>query len=389
MLFCFRSRICGLLWGIISLCSYPLAVYADSQDSERVLASIKSSLLEYALDNKAYVSANSWISGSGSIEEELLVFNRLDLEDLRFQTFDYGRGERGSRLYDVNEASVSKGFGSRLRSRKENGACELPAPRKQRLLLEIQQPTSTDTVSINLSNHANKIVWEAMESQTARSFLNQNLVIYEPDQGKSGYQLYYTGAYRGPGDLKLVVSSNASKSRVKRALKSSIKPWSKPPRTYDLEISVSVGSLDGATLWSESFYSSVSSQNSQVLLTQLPDSAISLIKNWSDRLVPIISKQALCHGKISLNMAEGRAGTGSIVGGKDIGLFKGQRFILAPKGERLSLEGLEKGLSMVSLAEVVSVYEHSAFIDVYAGMSELDYDNMVAIPLSHAGIFEG
>jgi hypothetical protein len=156
-----------------------------------------------------------------------------------------------------------------------------------------------------------------------------------------------------------------------------------------LEISVSVGSLDGATLWSESFYSSVSSQNSQVLLTQLPDSAISLIKNWSDRLVPIISKQALCHGKISLNMVEGRSGTGSIVGGKDIGLFKGQRFILAPKGERLRLEGLESGLSMVSLAEVVNVYEHSALIGVYAGLSELDYDNMVAIPLSHAGIFEG
>ena len=389
MLFCFRSRIFRLLWGITSLCSFPLAVYAELQDNERILANIKSSLLEYALDNKAYVSANSWISGSGSIEEELLVFNRLDLEDLRFQTFDYGRGERGSRLYNVNDASISKGFGSRLRARKENGACELPASRKQRLLLEIQQSTSTDTVSINLSNHANKIFSGALESQTARNFLNQNLVIYEPHQGKSGYQLYYTGAYRGTGDLKLVVSSNASKSRVKRALKSSIKPWSKPPRTYDLEISVSVGSLDGAILWSESFYSSVSSQNSQVLLTQLPESAISMIKNWSDRLVPMISKQALCHGKISLNMAEGRSGTGSIVGGKDIGLFKGQRFILAPKRERLSLEGLEKGLSMVSLAEVVSVYEHSAFIDVYAGMSELDYNNMVAIPLSHAGIFEG
>ena len=44
---------------------------------------------------------------------------------------------------------------------------------------------------------------------------------------------------------------------------------------------------------------------------------------------------------------------------------------------------------MVSLAEVVSVYEHSALFDVYAGMTELDYDNMLAIPLSHAGIFEG
>ena len=157
MLFCFRSRIFRLLWVITSLCSFPLVGYAESQDNERILANIKSSLLEYALDNKAYVSANSWISGSGSIEEELLVFNRLDLEDLRFQTFDYGRGERGSRLYNVNDASVSKGFGSRFRARKGNSACELPAPRKQRLLLEVQQPTSTDTVSINLSNHANKI----------------------------------------------------------------------------------------------------------------------------------------------------------------------------------------------------------------------------------------
>ena len=153
MLFSLRSRIFRLLCGVTSLCSYPLGVHADSQDNELILANIKSSLLEYALDNKAYVSANSWISGSGSIEEELLVFNRLDLEDLRFQTFDYGRGERGSRLYNVNDANISKGFGSRLRARKENGACELPAPRKQRLMLEIQQPTSTDTVSINLSNH--------------------------------------------------------------------------------------------------------------------------------------------------------------------------------------------------------------------------------------------
>ena len=107
MLFCFRSRIFGLLWGITSLFSFPLAVYAESQDNERILANIKSSLLEYALDNKAYVSANSWISGSGSIEEELLVFNRLDLEDLRFQTFDYGRGERGSRLSGGQRQRIS------------------------------------------------------------------------------------------------------------------------------------------------------------------------------------------------------------------------------------------------------------------------------------------
>ena len=88
-------------------------------------------------------------------------------------------------------------------------------------------------------------------------------------------------------------------------------------------------------------------------------------------------------------MVNGRAGDGSIVGGRDIGLFKGQRFLIAPKEDRLALEGLEKGLNMVSLAEVVSVYENSAVISVYAGASGLNYSDMLAIPLSHAGIFEG
>ena len=385
-----RTRTPALLWLLLSLCSYPLCVFGDSLDSERSLANIKSSLLEYALDNKAYVSANSWISGSGSIEEELLVYNRLDLEGLRFQTFDYGSGDRGARLYDLNEAEIPRGFGSRLRSRKEEkGACELPSTRKQRILLEIERSISIDAAAINLANHANMVFSDVIKSQNARNFLNQSLVIYEPHRGKSGYQLYFTGAYVGPSDLKLVVSSNASRSQVKRALKNSIKPWKSAPRSYELDISVSVRSSDGSVLWSENFNSSVSSQNSQILLTQLSELTISEIKNWSDRLIPMISKQARCHGKISLNMVGGRSGVGSIVGGKDIGLFKGQKFILAPKGERISLEGLEKGLSMVSLAEIVNVYEHTALIDVYAGMSELDYDNMLAIPLSHAGIFEG
>jgi len=63
--------------------------------------------------------------------------------------------------------------------------------------------------------------------------------------------------------------------------------------------------------------------------------------------------------------------------------------LLAPKEDRLALEGLEQGLKMVSLAEVVTVYENTAEISVYAGASALNYDDMLAIPLSHAGIFEG
>ena len=389
MFSCFRLCNSWVLWLLVSLAAIPGYVAGQSQDSDRVLSDIKSSLLEYALDNKAFVSATSWISGSGSLEEELLVYNRLRLEELRFQTFDYGKGDSGARLYKFGTLNKVRRFGSRLRSSDENIVCDLPVPRKQRLLLEIQKSVSTDAISLNLSSHANKVISEAIKSKTAQSFYDQSMVIYEPRMEKSGYQSYFTGVYSGPSDLKLVIESYAVRAEVKRALKNALNPWKTAPRSYHLAISVSIRSLDGVVLWSKGLDANVSSQDSQVLLTHLSESAISQIRNWSEGLLPLISKQARCNGKITLGLANGSSGSGSIIGGKDVGIFKGQRFILAPKDEQLRLAGLEKGLSMVSLAEVVSVYEHSALFDVYAGMAELDYDNMLAIPLSHAGVFEG
>jgi hypothetical protein len=69
MFSCFRLCNSWVPWLLVSLASIPGCVAGQSQDSNRVLADIKSSLLEYALDNKAFVSATSWISGSGSLEE--------------------------------------------------------------------------------------------------------------------------------------------------------------------------------------------------------------------------------------------------------------------------------------------------------------------------------
>ena len=82
MFSCFRLCNFWVLWLLVSLAFIPGYVAGQSQDSERVLADIKSSLLEYALDNKAFVSATSWISGSGSLDEELLVYN---LSAMRFE----------------------------------------------------------------------------------------------------------------------------------------------------------------------------------------------------------------------------------------------------------------------------------------------------------------
>ena len=369
---------------------YSLEVLADSGESDRVLASLKSSILEYALDNKAHVSANSWISSSGAIKEELLVYNRLQLDKLHFQTFDYGKGDRGSRLFGVGNQTKSK---KRLIGRDSEGsgelACDLPSIRKQRVLLFLESPESSDSVSLNLAGHANKVFLDSLRSATSQRVLGRDVVIYEKNRQKSQYESYYTGHYQGPSDMRLVVSSSASRMAVKRALKNTVRPWKKAAETYLVETKVSLVSLNGNELWSNVRYSRVSAQKSQILLTQLSDSVVADLRAWSGSLFPVIAEQTQCHGPIALSMINGRVGDGSIVGGRDIGLFKGQKFLLAPKEDRLALEGLEQGLKMVSLAEVVNVYENSAAITVYAGSSTLNYDDMLAIPLSHAGIFEG
>lgn len=367
----------------------PSAVIADSTDSDRVLASLKSSILEYALDNKAHIAANSWISSSGAVEEELLVYNRLQLDKLRFQTFDYGKGDRGSRLFGAKAQTQSKRFGRRAPVRLTELACDLPSMRKQRVLLSVVSPQSSDAISLNLAGHANKVFLESIRSQSAQGLLGRAAIIYEENKQKSHYQSYYTGHYQGPSDMRLEVSSSASRMAVKRAFKNSVRPWKKAAETYLVETTVSLMSQNGEGLWSNTRYSRVSAQESQILLTQLSDSSAADIRAWSESLFPIIASQAQCHGPIALSMVNGRVGDGSIVGGRDIGVFKGQRFLIAPKEDRLALEGLEKGLNMVSLAEVVNVYENSAVISVYAGASGLNYSDMLAIPLSHAGIFEG
>ena len=366
------------------------SIAADSGESDRVLASLKSSILEYALDNKAHVSANSWISSSGAIKEELLVYNRLQLDKLRFQTFDYGKGDRGSRLFGVGNRTKEKKRFNRRDSVSSSGlACDLPSMRKQRVLLFLESPESSDSISLNLAGHANKVFLDSVRSAKAQGVLARDVVIYEQNRQKSQYQSYYTGHYQGPSDMRLEVSSSASRMIVKRAFKNSVRPWKKAPESYLVETKVSLVALNGDELWSNIRYSRVSAPKSQVLLTQLSDSAVADLRAWSSSLFPVIAAQTQCHGPIALSMANGRVGDGSIVGGRDIGVFKGQKFLLAPKEDRLALEGLEQGLKMVSLAEVVNVYENSAVISVYAGASALNYDDMLAIPLSHAGIFEG
>lgn len=389
-MFVFFKTICIVFVGLIFTLSSEVSLAKGSANSERELADLKSSLLEYALDNKAYVSANSWISSSGSMKEELLVYSALKFDKLRFQTFDYGKGNRGSRLFGFDQRKMGERFSFRNRSNKESMSCDLPALRKQRLELTLENPQGTDSISLNLANHSNQILLDSIKGESRDSLFSQNIIIYEPRRAGSAYTSYYAGRYRGPADLKAVISSNSTRLVVKKALKNSIRPWKKSAETFLVETRISLTNQGGRELWTDVFYSRVSAPKTQILLTRLSDPATAEIKTWARSVVPTLIRQAQCFGPVALSMANSKGSKGgSIVGGKSVGLFKGQKFLLTPREDRFALDGLERGLGMVSLAEVVSVFENTASVDVYAGLSPDNYNDMLAIPLSHSGIFEG
>ena len=82
-----NSKICALLL-LIALGPVPIKADEFFPGTEPIdaavrLESIKSSLLDYALDHSVYVSTQAWLDGNGAVEEKVLLLSGLNLERVR------------------------------------------------------------------------------------------------------------------------------------------------------------------------------------------------------------------------------------------------------------------------------------------------------------------
>ena len=88
-----------------------------------------------------------------------------------------------------------------------------------------------------------------------------------------------------------------------------------------------------------------------------------------------------CHGRAELAIAA-NASEITLLGGRDAGVFQGQRMAILPTSRRLRTRGLEQSLSVVGLAEVTQVGPRSATLTLYAGPGQGDMTDMMAVPMA-------
>ena len=89
-----------------------------------------------------------------------------------------------------------------------------------------------------------------------------------------------------------------------------------------------------------------------------------------------------CQASSKLNVSQFR-GDLQVDGGDDLGVFRGQEFLLVPSSKGFATRGLDNALQSVALARVDRVYSQHASLTVVSGATpEMMGGEMIAVPLA-------
>ena len=154
------------------------------------------------------------------------------------------------------------------------------------------------------------------------------------------------------------------------------------PKRLTIELAL-VTEAEVVASWRNSFAveSSSQSKRDQMAWLALPDQSRAALTKWLAQAVNDINGAISCHGDTAIAFAA--SGTqATLQGGRDIGVYAGQRLAILPTSSRMRDRGLQSSLSVMGLAEVVQVGPHSARVNVYAGPQAGDFEGMMAVPIS-------
>jgi hypothetical protein len=151
-----------------------------------------------------------------------------------------------------------------------------------------------------------------------------------------------------------------------------------------LNLQLSLVAHDGAVFSQEHSVLLDSSRQlrvNQLAWLELPEAARKDLAIWIQSAMVELNQAVVCHAKSALALGMER-GQITLVGGRDAGIYVGQRMAILPKGTTLRVRGLQQSLGVVGLAEVVRVGPRTSSLEVYAGPRHTDLADMTAIPVS-------
>ena len=349
----------------------PNVAQSSPANSEEQLRQLKQSLLSLAMQSKARVAASGWTNSRGTMREDVMVFSEIELEKLRpvVRSSRYGR-ETTKLAYQADTTQ---------------SMCAAQPVRPQRVGLTINLGANTTPANENLARNAADLVTDALSGAVVQGALS-NVAILLSGEALGGvpdstYHRFMTAGQAQQKDLQLRVAIAVERD-------TSVLRWFTPskvvraPKRLTIELAL-VTEAEVAASWRNSVAveSSSQSKRDQMAWLALPDQSRAALTKWLAQAVNDINGAISCHGDTAIAFAA--SGTqATLQGGRDIGVYAGQRLAILPTSSRMRDRGLQSSLSVMGLAEVVQVGPYSARVNVYAGPQAGDFEGMMAVPIS-------
>lgn len=371
LLLCCCAGIASLGYGENSYRSSGAVQSAEMPRVENQLRQLKHALLTLAMDHKARIAASGWTDRNGALSEDLMVFSGLEVEKLRPIVRRNRFGVESTELiYAANTP---------------DNTCGTSPTRLQRLGLTITIERQSQTANENMARAAAKVLQQHIHAEVAQNTLDDVAVLITPQsvesQGMSTYLRYMTASPVNAQDLHLdlQVRTVDLKPLVHRFGLLKRVRWNK---LLEVELNLLARGAPVLSLRTDvPLPSSRQLANDQLAWLELPQATKRGLVGWLDEALPEVARAVNCHGESGLAIAA-NANEITLLGGRDAGVYPGQRMAILPSSRRLSIRGLEQSLSVVGLAEVTSVGPRRATLTMYAGPGHRDIADMIAVPMA-------
>lgn len=339
--------------------------------SEEQLRQLKQGLLSLAMQRKARVAASGWTNSSGTLHEDVMVFSELKLEKLRPMVVTGRYGGETTKLQYADEVPRQQ--------------CSAQSVRPQRLGVAISLNSDSTPGNHNLSQSAAELVIGRLHNTADQGALTQVAVLVEAATSSSDptseYHHFMTAGPLLKQDMRLQVAIAVTEdtSIVQR-----FAPFKSVRASKRLGIEFSlVTKGNKVSRWQQSFVvaSPREARRNQLAWLELPEQSKTAVDNWLTRTLDSINGAINCYGETAISIAASGS-QATLQGGRDIGIYPGQRLAILPTSNRMRDRGLQSSLSVMGLAEVVKVGPHRATVRVYAGPAAGDFAGMMAMPMS-------
>jgi hypothetical protein len=338
--------------------------YSDEPiDANVRLESIKASLLDYALDHSVYVSTQAWLDGNGAVEEKVLLLSGLNLERIRVNEYRNAFGLAQASIIDAPLSSTESWSG-----------CPVTSPVKRRLELVTSIEQTATAAARNLASEAQQAVLNSLMMSAELAAAADPFA--KPRKGGSVYAQFMQQPAAKNADLALhinvAVQQRASRSLLAPSLREA---------GNALTVELVMTEL-GEAIYQVEYKARVPKTKLAAAMPYLSGDLLGELATKMTQVAADLGDLIRCQASSKLNVAQFR-GQLRVDGGSDLGVFRGQEFLLVPSSRGFATRGLENALQSVALARVERVYGQYASLAVVTGATaEMMGGEMIAVPLA-------